>query len=78
MLPNFTLTFINLALIFSDLGDLWSPAIPDNDQHLQSIENENKNLSDIRSFYIGGSAQQSSTSPKALSYSSYFKDNSGI
>ena len=61
----------------TELGDKWAPAIPENEKHLESIENGNKNLSDIRSFYIGGSAKHSGGNGQIISYSSYFQDTSG-
>ena len=66
---------LNNAMFPTDLGPSWAPAVVETQAELDLIENGNKQLSQVASFYIGGTTNRSHLS--FVSLSQYKTGNSG-
>ena len=63
--------------MISELGNGWSPAIADTAEKLKQIEDGQRDLSDYKSFWIGGSTDAPGTAEDTIDYSQYQADESG-
>ena len=68
---------ISQSDLISDLGYGWSPAMADSAEKLKQIEDGQRDLTDYKSFWIGGSSNAPGTARASIDYSQYLADRSG-
>ena len=64
-------------LFITELGTGWAPAVADTSVELNNIDRGQKQLSNDRSFWIGGSTNEPATDDIAMDYSKYVSGESG-
>ena len=66
---------VHVFLYSTDLGSSWAPAVAETSAELNVIRAGNSQLSDIKTFWVGGSTGQPHGS--VIQYEEYRTDDSG-